>query len=398
MPDRDEAEIARDLAASGLLEESAEDLYENAPCGYLSTRPDGTIVKVNETFLAWTGLVRDELVGRRRFADLLTAGGRIYHETHYAPLLAMQGRVREIAVDIVCADGRRLPVLVNSVLRRDEHGAPLVVRTAVVDATERRDYERELLRAREDAERAAERARLLARTLQASLIPPAPPHVPGLDVAGAYRPAGEGDEVGGDFYDVFETGRNDWALVIGDVRGKGVEAAAVTALARYTLRAAAMRTRRPKVVLHTLNDALLRQQAERFCTAVYARLRPQARNHCRVTLSSAGHPLPVAAVAGEAPRPVGRPGTLLGVLADPVLHDTSIDLGPGDVVVFYTDGVTEARRGEEFYDDERLMAAIGDARHDSAAAIAGVIVDDVLAFQEGFARDDIAVTVVKVPA
>ena len=310
----------------------------------------------------------------------------------------MQGKVREIAVDIVCADGRRLPVLVNSVLRRDEQGAPVVVRTAVFDATERRVYERELLRAREDAERAADRARQLARTLQASLIPPAPPHVPGLDVAGAYRPAGEGDEVGGDFYDVFETGRNDWALVIGDVRGKGVGAASVTALARYTLRAAAMRTRRPKLVLHTLNDALLRQHTERFCTAVYARLRPHARNRCRVTLSSAGHPLPVAAVAGAVPRSLGRPGTLLGVLESPVLHDTSVDLGPGDVVVFYTDGVTEARRDDEFYDEERLMAAIDVARHETAATIAGRIVDDVLAFQGGFPRDDIALTVVKVPA
>ena len=339
------------------------------------------------------------MVGRRRFADLLTAGGRIYHETHYAPLLAMQGRVREIAVDIVCADGRRLPVLVNSVLRRDDRGEPLLVRTAIFDATERRDYERELLRAREDAERAAERARLLARTLQASLIPPAPPHVPGLDVAGAYRPAGEGDEVGGDFYDVFETARNDWALVIGDVRGKGVEAAAVTALARYTLRAAAMRTRRPKSVLHTLNDALLRQHAERFCTAVYARLRPQARNRCRMTVSSGGHPLPVLATAGDdPPRSLGRPGTLLGVMDDPVLHDTSIDLGPGDVVVFYTDGVTEARGDGDFYDDDRLMAAIARSRHDSAAAIAGLLVDDVVGFQDGVPRDDIALTVVKVPS
>ena len=98
----------------GPPDESAEDLYENAPCGYLSTDPDGLIVRVNATFLRWTGHRREELVGRRRFAELLTGGGRIYHETHYAPLLRMQGSVREIALDIVRADGTRLPVLVNS--------------------------------------------------------------------------------------------------------------------------------------------------------------------------------------------------------------------------------------------------------------------------------------------
>src|SRR5688572_7049071 len=99
------------------LEESAEDLYDNAPCGYLSTAPDGTIVRVNATFLQWTGYRRDELVEVRHFQDLLTAGGRIYHETHYAPLLWMQDTVWEIALDVVRADGSRLPVLVNSVLK-----------------------------------------------------------------------------------------------------------------------------------------------------------------------------------------------------------------------------------------------------------------------------------------
>src|ERR1700712_598510 len=100
--------------AAALLEETAEDLYEHAPCGYLSTLLGGLVVKVNQTFLTWTGHQRDDLVARKRFQDLLTAGGRIFHETHYAPLLRMQGAVREIAVDIVCADGRRLPALINS--------------------------------------------------------------------------------------------------------------------------------------------------------------------------------------------------------------------------------------------------------------------------------------------
>jgi PAS domain S-box-containing protein len=138
-----------------LLEETAEDLYEHAPCGYLSTLPGGLVVKVNQTFLTWTGHRRDDLVARKRFQDLLTAGGRIFHETHYAPLLRMQGAVREIAVEIVCADGRRLPALINSTLTRDAAGEPVGVRTTVFNATDRKEYERELLRERQRAEREA---------------------------------------------------------------------------------------------------------------------------------------------------------------------------------------------------------------------------------------------------
>ena len=132
-----------------------DELYEDAPCGYISAAPDGELLEVNRTLLAWTGYTREELLARR-FQDLLTAGGRIYHETHYAPLLRMQGAVREIALELVCADGRHLPVLVNSVLRTGDDGRPLLVRTTVFDATHRRRYERELLLARE-RERAARR-------------------------------------------------------------------------------------------------------------------------------------------------------------------------------------------------------------------------------------------------
>jgi PAS domain S-box-containing protein len=142
--------------AAALLEETAEDLYEHAPCGYFSTLPGGLVVKVNQTFLSWTGYGREDLVGRKRFQELLTAGGRIFHETHYAPLLRMQGAVREIAVDIVCADGRRLPALINSTLTRDAAGEPVGVRTTVFNATDRKEYERELLRERQRAEREAQ--------------------------------------------------------------------------------------------------------------------------------------------------------------------------------------------------------------------------------------------------
>jgi PAS domain S-box-containing protein len=149
-------------SVDALLEESAEDLYENAPCGYFSTLEGGRIVKVNETFLQWTGYSREALVGEKRIQDILAPGDRIYHETHYAPLLRMQGSVREIAVEFVRADGSRLPVLVNAVLRREEPDAPGVVRTTVFDARERRSYERELVRARQESEQRARAAEALA--------------------------------------------------------------------------------------------------------------------------------------------------------------------------------------------------------------------------------------------
>ena len=133
-----------------LLEDDPADLYENAPCGYLSTTPDGTIVKVNRTMCLWTGRTAEDLVGAR-FPDLLSIGGRIFHETHYAPLLRMQGAVREIAVDVVRVDGSALPCLLNAVELRDDDGNPLLVRATLFDATARRRYESELLAARQAA-------------------------------------------------------------------------------------------------------------------------------------------------------------------------------------------------------------------------------------------------------
>lgn len=140
---------------AGLVGESATDLYEHAPAGYLTTLADGTIVRVNETFATWTGYGKGELVGIRRFQDMLTVPGRIYFETHIAPLLRMQGGVSEIALDIRCGDGTDLPVLLNAVVRGGSTDAPDGYRMTVFNATERRRYERELLHARRRAEDAA---------------------------------------------------------------------------------------------------------------------------------------------------------------------------------------------------------------------------------------------------
>ncbi|HSP39681.1 MAG TPA: SpoIIE family protein phosphatase [Frankiaceae bacterium] len=375
--------------------DDAEQLYDQAPCGYLSTTPDGLIVRVNQTFLDLTGFRREDLLDRRSFADILSAGGRIYHETHYAPMLQMQGSARGIALDLVRPDGRRVPVLINSVLERDEAGAPRTVRIAVFDATERREYERELLRAKQRAEESEARATAMARALQRVLIPPAPPRIPGLDVAAGYRPAGSGDEVGGDFYDFFPIAAGDWIVVLGDVSGKGVEAAIVTSLARHTIREAAVRLVDPSEVLRELSDVLLGHETGRFCTAVLLRLRMQDGG-CSVSVSSGGHPLPLLVRANGDIAEVGASGSLLGAIRAVELRNGTVSLAAGDAIVLYTDGVTEGRRGKEFYGEERLLAAVRRGR-EAAATLVDAVLDDVLTFQAQDARDDIAVVVLRVP-
>lgn len=138
-----------------LYEESPEEVLDHAPCGFISTKPDGMILRVNQTFLDWTGHDAHDLLSGRRFQDLLTVPGRIFYETHFAPLLRMQGFVKEIACHIARKDRPPLPVLVNSKLKLDASGQPLVVRTTVFDATDRTKYEEELRRARRQAEQLA---------------------------------------------------------------------------------------------------------------------------------------------------------------------------------------------------------------------------------------------------
>ena len=381
-----------------LVDDDPDELYEHAPCAYLSSLPDGTIVKVNATFLSWTGHDRAAVVGRRRLQDLLAPGDRIFYETHYAPALRMQGHVREIAVELVTAAGRRLPVLVNAVLELGPDGEPRVVRTAIFDARERRSYEAELVAARRRAEESEARARALAATLQASFLPPQAPSIPGLDVAGAYRPSGDGTEVGGDFYDVFETGAGTWGIVLGDVCGKGPGAAAMTTVARYTILAAGLRAASPAAVLQTAHEALLQHQRDRFCTAVYMTVRRATGNTWTATLACAGHAPPLRIAADGTVDRIGRFGRILGMVDPHLSTDASVVLQPGDRVVLYTDGVTEARRDSELFGSERLVDLL--ARTPAAAGArrtADAIVEAAVDFQDGRTADDIAVVVLGVP-
>ncbi|MEV0358672.1 SpoIIE family protein phosphatase [Nocardia sp. NPDC050697] len=342
---------------SALLEDSAEDLYENAPCGYLSTLLDGQIAKVNRTLLSWLGYTGAELVGRRAFGDLLTVGGRLYHETHVAPLLRMQGEVNGIALELVAADGTRLPVLATSVLKSGADGAPLLVRTTLFDASTRRAYEAELLRARRAAEEERERLQRLNAILQRTLLPSALEPVPGLDVAAHYHIASL-DEVGGDFYDLFPLAEGRWGFFLGDVCGKGALAATMTSRVRYALRAAAVYDPDPGSVLTKLNRVLLdayRPGDPRFCTVLYGSV-THRDGHAEVTLAAGGHPPALLLRADGTAEFLRTPGgQLVGLLPDAEVGTARAELRPGDTLLLYTDGLIEARTGTGLFGEEALL-------------------------------------------
>lgn len=389
------AEQASKAFQEALLEDDAELLYEQAPCGYVSTGGDGRIVKVNATLCTWLGLARTDLVDRP-FVELLTAGSRIYHETHYGPMLRMQGFVREIAADMVRADGSRLPVLMNATMVQPTDGAPQLVRLAIFDATERRSYERELVLAR-DAARAAElRAEELTRTLQRSFVPPTVPNVPGLAIATAYRPAGDGSEVGGDFYDIFPAGPRDWVLALGDVSGKGVEAAVVTTIARHTVRALTVLGHGLTEVLDGVDQVIDQHDSDKFCTLLVARLR-WADERWLTSVAAGGHPPPLLLRPGREPRLLDVRGPALGLLPQVEFSEEQVELRSGDTLLLYTDGVTEARQGDTYFGDDRFLGWA--AAHSSApvSTIVDTLLDEVLDFQGGDPRDDIAIVAVSLP-
>ncbi|WP_238412286.1 PP2C family protein-serine/threonine phosphatase [Saccharothrix deserti] len=390
-PDRD--------AVSALLEDSAEDLYENAPCGYLSTLPDGHIAKVNGTLLRWLGYQREELVGRRRFADLLSVGGKLYHETHFAPLLRMQGEVRGVALEMVAADGRRLPMLVNSTVKTSGDGEPLLIRTTVFDARDRRAYERELLRARQEAERERDEIRRLATTLQRTLLPPVLPTVPGVEIATHYHHASP-FEVGGDFYDVFPLADGRWGVFLGDVCGKGAGAAAMTSLTRYTLRSAAVYDPDPAAVLTNLNTVLNQEQdggQPGFCTVTFGVLAVDP-DGCTLTLASGGHPPGLLLRADGTVEYVETPGgQLIGILPDARVVTATVRLSAGDTFVLYSDGLIEARVGDTRYSEQELLEFAATLASTAAADVVGALVDLLAGFGEGV-EDDTAVLALGVPA
>jgi phosphoserine phosphatase RsbU/P len=350
-----------------LLEQSAEELFEDAPCGYLTCGIDGTILRVNRTFEHWTGYDRSTLLGTR-FRDLLAPAGRIYHETHYVPLLQMQGAVREIALDLVRADGTRLPALINSVQGQDEAGRARIIRTTIFDATDRRAYEQELLRARR-------REQETAQLLQRSLLSGEPPLSKDLCVEVFYRPAQGGYEVGGDWHDAFWLEDERIAgLVVGDVVGRGLEAAAVMGQLRSAVRALASTGLPPGPLLDALDGFVSRHRVGRMTTVAYAQLDVGSGE---LLYACAGHPPPVLIAPDEQPPSFlweGRSVPLDSVALAGPRRQAAAQLARGGTLLLYTDALVERRQQSLDVGLEHLLAeAAGHAGEDIAQMLTDIV-------------------------
>jgi PAS domain S-box-containing protein len=341
-------------------DDSVDDLFENAPCGYLATAADGTIVRVNRTLEDLTGFDRAALLDGRRFQDLLTPGGRIYYETHLSPLLRMQGSVREIAVEMIRADGSRLPALINSTLRSDDTGRPRAIRTTVFGASDRRQYERELLQAQR-------REHEIAEALQRSLLSGELPTAPDLEVQVAYSASERGLDVGGDWYDAFWLADDTRAvgLVVGDVVGHGLHAAATMGQLRSAVRALASTGLSPGELLEAIDRYVRRHGVGQMTTLVYAQLdldREILRYAC------AGHPPPLLIAPGRQPAFLWD-GRSAPMDAYPVPGATraegSARLTWGSTVLLYTDGLVERRNRPQDNGLDTLLEKVGACQHES---------------------------------
>ncbi len=529
-------------ASAARRHDSAEDLFENAPCGYLSAYADGRLARVNQTFLSWTGYTRDELVDRRRLSDVLSAGSRIYHETHYAPLLRMQGSVRAIAMDVVRADGTLLPVLLNARQLVGEDGTVLGVRTSVFDASDRKEYERELLAARRRAEQAtawvtgletvvaalaaassvddvcrvmasagpevlgarvsgvwlqgsgatgwtwtgpgddlardelpgadalrdgrivtgdggssedAARARLgvdggrlllaplvsgdrtlgalglvvpetgtapdhlrllatlgsqagqaldrarlsdqqarVATTLQASMLPTGLPTDARLEVSACYRPAVDGMQVGGDWFDAFAVDADRVALVVGDVVGRGLHAAAAMGQLRSAVRALATVDSGPALLLQRLDDFVEDVPAAQTATLAYAEL--DLRDGSLV-YACAGHPPPLVVTPGRSTAQLwgGRSTPLGAHFGNHRRTQAHTVLGPGSRLALYSDGLVERRDAPLDECIDALGGVLEQHADHAVAGLAEVIADAILG--SGPTGDDVCLLVLGWP-
>lgn len=352
-----------------------------------------------------------KLLEHRRFgerdpggvAEVLRTGRSLLFADVSDPILqdrAMSAEQLEVLRELEPRSAMSVPLLAR--------GRILGAITLVSSGPEPRYDEEDLLLAENLAYRCAlavDNARLyrdrseIARILQRSLLPPHLPEPPGVEVGAEYLPVGEANEVGGDFYDLINIAEDGWVVVIGDARGKGAEAAAVTALVRYTIRAVTLKVDRPSEVLTALNEAMLQQLPEdRFCTVACVRLEPEDGSPgVGLDVSRAGHPPPLVVRSDGSVQEVGCSGRVLGVFPDAELQDTPLRLMPGEALVLYTDGVTEARSPDgEFFGEERLRALLRSCAGLEAGAFASRIKGVVLEFQEGYPRDDLAILVLRV--
>lgn len=296
------------------------------------------------------------------------------------------GRVASAGKPIALYGDEPRQTVINPVLEevRALLGLPLIVDDRVVGVLhvgslgERRFTEDEVALLQLAADRAAlgmehartyERERATAETLQRSLLPEHLPDPPGLELAASYEAAGEGWEVGGDFYDAFAIDDAHWLIVVGDACGKGPDAAALTALARYTLRAEARHDPSPAALLRRLNHAILQQRADlRFCTVTCALIELGGAD-TRLTVTAGGHPRPLVLRRSGEVEAIGRAGNLIGAFADVELSEATTLLNAGDTVVFYTDGLVEAQAPHRIIEEPELEAILAGCEGLSPSAL-----------------------------
>lgn len=236
---------------------------------------------------------------------------------------------------------------------------------------------------------------LIARKLQASLLPPALPQAPTLELAARYRPARGGADVGGDFYDCFPLGDGEWVALVGDVQGKGVEAATVASLIHHSLRTIAMQEQSPAEMLARLNDVVLRRREgcrNRFCTLALVKLRERPDGGLDACVALGGHAQPLVRRANGSVEAVGVHGTLIGAIPDVVLHDAAFVLAPGDLLLLFSDGVTEARHADGMLGEAGLAALLAGAGGGSAEETCEYVDLAVRAYPPG---DDVALLAVR---
>jgi PAS domain S-box-containing protein len=307
----------------------------------------------------------------------------------YRRMSTQVGEEHTVEYRIVTPQGRDVWLRDIAHIVRDDQGEIRGLRGLMVDITEQKMVERLLSESRE-------RFAHVARTLQSSLLPPELPAIPGFELAARYRAAGQGNEVGGDFYDAFETEDGTWALVLGDVMGKGPRAAALTGLARHTLRAVTTKGRTPSDVLHQLNDAILKQDATQtqFATVALAYVWREGEVG-KAVIASGGHHLPLILRADGTIESAGRAGMVLGVFPDPDLSDADVTLHPGDTIVFFTDGVIEEGQGSKTFGEANLLSVVQSCAGQPPTYVTEAIENAVIGFSTEEPRDDIAIMAVR---
>ena len=365
---------------------------------------DGRVIDFNPAAQDVFGFRREDAVGQPLSELIIPPEYRELHRRSLARFIATEEPTilnRRLELTGMRADGSTFPVELT--VTRIGTRRPPRFAGFLRDITQRQASERERNRllerehvARVRAEAAELRARQVSEALQRSLLPPHLPTIPGMELGAAYRAGAADSAVGGDFYDVVGLGEGRWGIAIGDVAGKGPEAASITALARYTLRTAAAQHAGPADVLRVLNEALLREGADhRLCTAVFGFLSSAGRRPV-LRLAIGGHPSPLLLRADGSVETVGAPGTLLGATPSPVFQDQEVALDAGDALLLYTDGVTEARTADGRFGLERLKAVLGGCAGLGAAQLADRVERAVgeLGDRSG-AGDDLALLVLR---